>query len=208
MVVKAELKVQLFANDVLVAESDDAELWRRVFSSMQGKAVLPPEDQMDGSDEEGEEEAPARPMRRKHPRPDGPVEAFAAELGVGIDDVTGACSPDLTSPFIHLDQRYWEALKKNAGQRGRTAIGPTALAATLLCLWFKHAEIAGNPSLKQCTEVLRTIHLRDTNTARTLRNSDWLQTRGENVIINPAQWSKAVRVATAYCLKKAPKDVE
>jgi hypothetical protein len=214
MAVKAQLKVQLFADAVLVAESDDQQLWRAVFGAVQaGKSELVDTGHRDerslNSREENDGSAlQDRPARRRDPRPDGPIASFAEELGVRADDVVGACSPENSAPFIHLDQRYWEALKTNAGLRGRTAISPTALAATLLILWFKHAGLEGNPTVHQCKEVMKTINLEDQNAARSLRNADWLQERSGSVIINPALWSQAVRVAKAYCLKKAPKDVE
>lgn len=203
MAVTAKLALKLFANDVVVAESEDPDLWRRVFTAVQsGKAGSLPDKEDFG------EETDRPTQRKKRTSAEGPVSSFADELGVDVDEVIGACLPSTDAPYIQLDQRYWEALRRNTGSRGRDAIAPIALAGTLLALWFKHAGIGGNPTIQQCQDVLRTINLRDQNAARSLRNADWLQTRNNGVVINPAQWSQAVRVAKGYCLKQAPKALE
>lgn len=207
MAVTAKLNVKLLADTVVVAESDDAELWRRVFAAIQtGKPMLGSHD--DGGDEQDESRAEEVLVKKGRRRSDGPLNAFAEELGVDVNEMVGACAPETAEPYIRLDQRYWEALRLKTGSRGRTSIAPVVLAGTLLCLWFKHAGMDGNPTIQQCQTVLATINLRDQNAARSLRNADWLQTRGGTVVINPAQWSQAVKVAKAYCLKKAPKEVE
>jgi hypothetical protein len=199
MAVKAQLSIQLFADAVLVAESDDHELWRRVFAAIQtGKAVV--------ADNDGSDRSTPSPKRILDP--DRPTAAFAAELGVSEEELIGACGPTAQPPFVHLDQRYWEALRAKTGSRGIDAIAPVALAATLLAMWFKHGQIEGPPTVQQCQVTLETIGLRDQNAARSLRNAEWLQTRNGSVLINPAQWSQAVRIARAYCLKKSPRELQ
>jgi hypothetical protein len=133
--------------------------------------------------------------------------AFAAELDVTEEELTGACGPEVEPPYIHLDQRYWEALRKQTGSRGIDAVAPVVLAATLLAIWFKHG-VGGSPTVRQCQEVLSTIGLRDQNAARSLNNAEWLQARNGSVQINPARWSQAVRIAKAYCVKKSPKELQ
>src|SRR6266850_4249996 len=198
MAVKAQLSVQLFADAVLVAESDDQELWRNVFAAIQtGKAAIA-----------DEEERQVAGHSRKALVSDSEVAAFAAEVGVTEAELVGACRPQGQTPFIHLDQRYWEALRDRTGSRGIDAVAPASLAATLLSMWFKQVEIAGSPTVQQCQEVLMTIGLRDQNAARSLRNADWLQTRNGTVQINPARWSHALRIVKAYCLKKSPKELQ
>src|SRR5881628_100012 len=59
------------------------------------------------------------------------IEAFAAEVGATVAEVIGACSPSSTSPYLHLDQHCWEALKKNTPIKGPGSVSPTTLAATL-----------------------------------------------------------------------------
>jgi hypothetical protein len=209
MAVTAKLNVKLFADTVIVAESDDAELWRRVFAAIQkGNPAFGGNGGAGKQDDELEERDEETSVKKGRRSGDGPLNAFAEELGVDVNEVVGACAPETTEPYVRLDQRYWEALRVKTGSRGRTAIAPVALAGTLLCLWFKHAGLDGNPTIQQCQAVLLTINLRDQNAARSLHNADWLQTRGGTVVINPAQWSQAVKVAKAYCLKKAPKEVE
>jgi hypothetical protein len=201
MAVTATLKIQLTADSVVIAESDDPRLWHSVFSAIQL-----------GSSEVAEE-----PLNNKHLADKGDDQngkggtandgsalgAFAAALGIQVAEATGACAPTTDAPFITLDHRYWEALKNNTGSRGPGSIAPVALAATLLCIWFKHAEL-GTPTVAQCQPVLRTINLTDKNPARSFRNANWLQPRSGSVFINPARWSQAVRVAKAYCLQKPP----
>lgn len=206
MTVKAKLKIQLLANSVVVAESEDRMLWQRVLGAIQkGIAVKGGDGSMDLTEDEGLLDEPLTPKKKDASKG---VAAFAKELVVPIDELVGACSPSKDAPFLHLDARYWEALRDNTGSRGRSAVAPIGLAGTLLGLWFKHADIQGHPTVQQCQDVLNTIGLRDQNSSRSLRNTDWLQNRSGSVVINPAQWSTAVRVAKAYCLKIAPKDVE
>ena len=201
MTVKAQLRVQLFADSVLVAESDDQLLWRSVFAAIQSgqkeiATVGDVETQL----------SPEKPQRDAGPRT--PIAMFAAEIGVADDELVGACHPQSVAPYIQLDQRYWEALRNKTGSRGIDAIAPITLAATLLAVWFKHLQITAGPSIQQSQDVLATIGLRDLNAARSLRNAEWLQTRNSAVQINPARWSHAVRIVKAYCLMKAPKELQ
>jgi hypothetical protein len=205
MAVTAKLSLTLFADDLLVAESEDQQLWRRVFGAIQTDK---PETLPDDEGEEVGDSAGETKKRKSVGSAPGPLQAFAEELGVDVKDLVGACSPSSTTPFIELDQRYWEALRKNTGSRGRDAIAPVTLAGTLLALWFKHSSFSANPTVQQCQDVLATINLRDQNAARSLKNAEWLQTRNGGVVINPAQWSQAVRVAKGYCLKQAPKELD
>ncbi len=198
--VRATLSIRLFANEVLVAESDAPDLWQRVFAAIAaGKGdshanVLPRTQSM-------------RPDAAPHGRAaePGPVGAMATEIGVSSEVLVGACAPSDQPPYLHLDAHCWEAIKRNFGPRGPTAVSPTALAATLLAIWNHHRG-AGSPSVSDCLAVLRTIHLRDPNTARSLRNCEWLQTRGGTVVVNPAQRSRALRIARAYCSKSGPEE--
>jgi hypothetical protein len=203
MALTAALKVQLLAETLVVAESDDPQLWQSVFAAIHsGKSTVNAKTADSGPSEKEEN------TKHHEPQPeDGPLAKFARELGIGTEEVVGACAPDREPPFVRLDQRYWEALRNNTGSRGRSSVAPVALAATLLCLWFKHAGL-GSPTVRQCQEVLGSINLRDLNPSRSLRNAEWLQARNGNVVVNPAQWSQALRIAKAYCLKTAPKEAE
>lgn len=200
MTVKASLKIVLMANDIEIAESDDKVLWQNVFTAInQGTNQI----QVSLSGQEGG----AVPLTGS----DSPaltsvngvesLKKFSAELGITQAEVEGALAPTLDAPYIHLDPHCWEALKKNTPPRGPQAIAPIALAGTVLALWFRHAGIDGIPTSKQCQAVLKTIHVSDKNAGRSLKNTEWLQTRGNGIVINPALRSRAIAVARAYCTK-------
>jgi len=128
---------------------------------------------------------------------------LAQELG--LDDpalVVGAASPSATAPFLHLNQHCWEALKKNTPRRGTLAVGPSVLAATLLVLWFEHISPKIKPSLANVNAVVGTISITDRNGPRSLKNCEWLQYRNAQVLPNPAERSRAIAVAKAFCSKK------
>jgi hypothetical protein len=198
--VRATLSIRLFANEVLVAESDAPDLWQQVFAAITaGKA-------------DSRVDALSRAQTKRLDSPpqgkigeSGPVSAMAAEIGVSSDVLIGACSPSNQPPYLHLDAHCWEAIKRNFGTRGPTSVSPTALAATLLAIWNQHRGSEA-PLVSDCLAVLRTIHLRDPNTARSLRNCEWLQARGGAVVVNPAQRSRALRIARAYCSKSGAEE--
>ncbi len=207
MKVTASLRIQLMADNVLVAESEDAELWRRVFTAIQrGSSASHGTEGLDDFSEDAQRTAGQR-VNSSSKGGEG-IEGLALEVGVQPEDLEGACGPRAEAPFIHLDEHYWEALKSKTPVRGPSSISPLALAGTMLCVWFKYAKIASSPTMEQCQAVLRTINLRDANAARSIRNCSWLQARDGGVIINPAQRSKAVRLIKAYCLRKAPSELE
>ena len=190
MKIKKNLKVKLFAGNELVTESSDPNLWGRVLSAITGGAsqVLNQNLEVDIDTD----------ISTK-------VEKFAKELGVSVDEVQGACSPSNKEPYLHLDEHYWEAFQRNHNVMGRGAISHLQVAATLLTLWFKHIK-KGKPTAEQAQVVLNTINLKDTNFKRTLGRSSWLQYRDNNISINPAEISKAVGVAKAYCTKTSLED--
>jgi hypothetical protein len=204
MAVKASLKIILMANDVEIAESVDSVLWQSVFA-----AITQGSSQVSGIQSGN---PASQTLVDKNSNKNGsvlannsggatPIGKFAFELGVTTEEIEGALGPTNVEPFIHLDPHCWEALKKNTPARGPQAVAPIALAGTVLALWFKHAGIDGLPTIKQCQAVLNTIHTRDANAARSLKNTEWLQSRGNGIVINPAQRSRAVALATSYCRK-------
>jgi len=201
MAVMAQLRIQLLAETVVVAESDDAELWRRVFTAIQtgtprlGQPVTgisgtgsAPEDGAETSAEKMNLEGSA-------------VGRFAAELKIDVEDMVGSSDPSTNAPYIHLNPHNWETLKKNTPERGPTAIAPITLAGTLLALWFDIAKL-GTATVGQATAVLDTIKLPTNNTRRGLENCPWLTLRGNSITVNPSQRSRAIRVARAYCTMK------
>ena len=207
MSVKATLKIQLTADSVVVAESEDAELWRKVFSVIQRGTSSGPDELNEENEKNFLSESSSSP-EKAHVLPEKGVKAFAAEVGVSADEIEGACGPTMDAPFIRLDEHYWEGLKSKTAVRGPSSVSPLSLAGTILCVWFKHAGIAGSPTIDQCQSVLTTINLRDANAARSLRNCSWLQGRDNRILINPAQRSKAIRLVKAYCLRKSPAGIE
>lgn len=188
MAVKASLKIQLFANDVLVAESEDEQLWRKVLAAIQQGGES---SELTGFDDEdiggGGKATGAR--------------ALADAIGATQVQVAGACDPTTVSPYLHLDAKCWEAFRKNTPDRGRGAISPSQMVATLLCLWFKHGNLEGRPTQAQTLEVLDGIGVKDGNASRSIKNCAWLQTRSDGLQINPAETSQAERVAIAFVTK-------
>jgi hypothetical protein len=202
MTIKAKLTVRLLADTVLVAESNDEDLWKRVLSAIHGgtsggefvvgehpnKVITPPSLQS--------------PLAEKS----GGVKALAKEIEVVESEVDGALSPTHEAPFITLDVKLWETFKKANPPRGRNAISPIVLSGTILCLWFKCAGIEGRPTQKQAQDVLHEIGERDKNPSRAVKNCEWLQSRGDGLQLNPARYSKAINLAKAFVLGKAYQD--
>ena len=188
--VKANLKIQLLANDMLVAESSDDTLWRKVLAAMQGTDEAP------NSDELRDEAASMDALSGKEQKG---LAGFAADLGLDADTVEGACSPSDEAPFIHLDDHCWESFKKNTPPRGPKSVSSINLAVTLLCLWFKHSDREGNPSQAEAQAVLGTIGISENNPSRAVKNCEWLQSRENGIRINSAKISKAKAIAKAYC---------
>lgn len=193
MAVKANLKIQLFADKVMVAESDDEHLWRKVLASMQGAAST---DVLEENDEDIDLEQP-NPIKAKG------ISGLAKTLGVKVSVLTGACEPTNEPPYLHLDVKCWASFKKNTPARGSNAIAASQLAGTLLCLWFTYGGIAGRPTQAQTLEVLDGIGVIDNNSSRAIKNCAWLQSRQDGIQINPAEISKAEAVAKAFVTKQA-----
>ena len=201
MAVTAKIKVQLLANEVIVAESDSAALWHAVFRAIEeDKPLIIPGASPDGDKKKHESELPG--SARESERPGTAIGRFAQELGVSTEVVEGACSPTTQAPYIHLDKHCWEKLKKNTGARGPTAVTPVVLAATLLVLWWKRAKIEGQPSMSDVGPVLASIDLEPFNLKRSIDNCRWLQVRNGAISLNPARTSNAIAVAKAYCTQQ------
>ncbi len=92
-------------------------------------------------------------------------------------------------------------MKKQVPERGSLAIPPIVTAATLLTLWFHKAGL-GTATQAQAKAVLATINVTDPNASRSIQNTSWLQGRsGGQIILNPAEVSKAVKLAKYFCTK-------
>jgi hypothetical protein len=194
MAVKANLKIQLFANDVVVAESDDKNLWRRVLAAMQGATELP-----ENEEEELQDNGSGRSTGGRSAKG---AAGLAKELGVTVTQIVGACGPSADAPYLALDRKCWETFKRNTAARGPSAVSATQLAGTVLCLWFEHGGVEGRPTQAQAKEVLNALGASDKNSSRSIKNCAWLQGRGGGIQINPAEISKAQAVARAFVLKQ------
>jgi hypothetical protein len=195
--VKATLTVVLKANEVVVAEVEDAVLWQKVLTAINGGT----------SALTGDLEHKDTPPGGTNPNNFGkltdtsPLATLAQQLAIDPDLVQGACAPTLEPPYLHLDLHCWEEMRKHVPQRGILAIPPIVAAATLLALWFNKAGLS-NPTQAQAKLVLGTINLDDPNASRSIQNTTWLQGRsGGQFVLNPAEISKAVKLAKCFCSK-------
>jgi hypothetical protein len=195
--VKAKLRVLLLADNVEVADSTDEALWQATLAAIAGKGISPVAQAPQGFQVTG---SSAEPLQRETDHPPTATDSFAKELGLTADEVTGACDPMDHPPYIHLNAHYWEALKRNTPQRGIGAVGPAKLAATLLALWSRHCRF-GVPTSGHVQDVLDTIHLADKNPGRAIQSCEWLQMRAGGIVLNPAETSRALALARAYCTK-------
>ena len=200
--VKAALSVILKANEVVVAEVEDAILWQQILTAIQsGKSNLQevpnPENLSNRPPSDNADQIKSGNVSRPG---SSPLDSLAAQLGIDRALVEGACSPTADPPYMHLNAHCWEEMKKQLPGRGKTAIAPIVAAVTMLLLWFQKAEL-GNPTQSNAQAVLATISLSDPNASRSIGNADWLQLRPGQVVLNPAEISKAVKLMKCFCMK-------
>jgi hypothetical protein len=111
----------------------------------------------------------------------------------------GALSPTTQTPYLTLDVHCWEKMKKQLVGTGVSSIAALAVAGTLLVIWCRIAGLE-SPTQSQAQAVLATIEVRDKNASRSIRNASWLQSRpGGQILINPAENSKALLLARCFC---------
>ena len=194
---KPELIVRLLAGDTVVDESTDAALWQRVLAAIRGIEPLP-----DATRAVTARQDPLEPPSPPALSSGAPIAAFARELDVTEQEVMGGLGPQQEEPYIHLDEKYWESLKKNTPKRGPGGVSAYVLAATALVLWQRHGR---TPDVTTATAkaVCDRIHLSDANGYRSIANCHWLQSRGGRLVPNPHQISHGIRLLNAYC-KKGP----
>jgi hypothetical protein len=195
MSITATLKVVLLANEVPVAESEDAALWQHVLGRINGTFSSHTPGGL-VSDAGGTSDAP-----EKQSGSGDPVAAFASQLGVNATKVLGACSPKATKPYLHLDAHFWAAFRTNFSSTGRNAVSGTVLAATLLVLWRPHAGIERITS-SDVQGVLETVNGDSSTIARSVQRCSWLQLRDDQIQLNPAEIARAELIARAFCLKQ------
>jgi len=192
MAIKARLTLILKADDVTVAESDDPEIWQAAFEAIQaglGDSTFQKADD-DLTEWVPEEERVA-------------IRSLANDLDVSVKDVLASCHPRMMPPYLFLNRRYWEAFKRQTPERGRNAVSNAVLAMTLLLLWAEKINL-DRVSQRDGMAVLRAISAGDEHASRAIENCSWLQRSSGRVVINPDEISKAVAVARAFCLQRAP----
>ena len=191
--IKADLEIRLLAGDLVVAVTRDRVLWQRVLAAIAGSDAADTTDiDISHLSETTETEDESKT---------DPIHGLADELEVPPAVIQTALAPSLDSPYIHLDSRTWEAFKRNFPTRGRLAVSATALALTALALWFDRLGV-DPPKINQAQKVLNTIHVQGKNPSRSVKNCDWLQQRGNTVIVSPADISRALAVLRAFCMKQ------
>lgn len=205
----AKLTVVLKADDAIVAQSEDAELWQQLLGVIQrGEKLAVPARGGDGGGR-GED------MSRRRDSDDFDsgggadvaVQKFARSLNVSVAELEGALAPSREAPYLHLNEHNWEAFKKNVPPRGAAAISSAGLAGTMLALWIREAKLDVPATQALAAQVLGTIHQRDPNASRSINNTRWLQARaGGSFVVNPAEISRAQEVVRAFCQKRAPGD--
>lgn len=204
MAVKAKLKVRVLADDVVIAESEDPAFWQSVLSAIHSESASIPVAKPAPPTEATP--TPPTPLRNRHDH--GGVAGFAEALGLDPDAVQGACAPEESPPYMHLDHHYYEAFRRNTPRRGRSAIPNVTLAGTLLALWFKHAKLENGVEVGHIQQVLQNLSVDGPNAARSLKNCPWLQYRSSRVSLNPAKISDAVAVARAFCAQQPVSEAE
>jgi len=196
MVLKARLRLILMADAVVVAETEDPQIWQAAFEAIQGGIEASAFDarqarpEVDSIDWVPEEERVA-------------IHAFADELDVQVKDVMAACHPRTIAPYIFLNKLHWEAFKRQIPERGRNSISNAVLAATLLLLWAEKINLE-RVSLRDAMAVLRAIAARDEHASRAVDNCPWLNRGYNRMTLNPDEISKAIAIGRAFCLKQAP----
>ncbi len=203
--VSATLKVVLYAEKVVVAESEDAALWRKVLAAIQGAddSSITPRHEDGGkvdTDQRARSSALADSGSTQTGKQSTSISKFAAEIGASVEEVQAACDPSLNEPYLILDHDAWAAFKNQLGERGPNAVSPAVAAATLLALWFKNSGVEANATQAQAQVVLNKIHVRDSNPARGIKRAEWLQPRaGGQVIITPTKIARARTFARCFC---------
>ena len=195
MAIKARLRLILTADDVVVAESDDARIWQAAFQAIQGANIeqvlgTKPIDQEEGIDWVPEEERSA-------------ILSLASDLGIEPQALLSACHPRMIAPYIFLNKRYWEAFKHQTAERGRTAVSNAVLAISLLLLWGEKINLE-RVALRDGMAVLKVIAARDEHASRAVENCPWLQKTMGKIVLNPEKISRAIAVAQAFCTQSAP----
>jgi len=199
---KSDLKVALYAGDVLMFESDDPILWREVLSQMNRNPLLSVKDDKETLKSKN---SPPFESATANPRTGSELEKFAQQLGTSIPHVEASCSPTLATPYLHLDAHHWAAFRRKYPSKGIGSVSNIAITATLLCLWLKHIKGAAAPTISDCQKVLKSVGFQEANAKRSLSNCTWLQYRDGAISISSLEIERAIEVARSYCERDASK---
>lgn len=199
MAIKARLKLILAADDVVIAESDDPNIWQAALQAIQGANIEQVLGAKNSDQDEGigwvpEEERVA-------------ILSLSDELGIDTRDLLSACHPRMIAPYIFPNKHYWEAFKHQTAERGRTAVSNAVLAVTLLLLWAEKIHLE-RVTLRDGMAVLRAISARDDHASRAVENCPWLQRTSGRIVLDPEKISRAIAIARAFCTRTAPEWAE
>ena len=193
---KAKLKIKLYADEKLIVESEDSNLWQYAMSRiLHGSSD---EQNYVQSHNTATTANVSPPSHGSHSGSD-PVLKFASEIGITVEEAQGACQPSLESPYITLNKRNWENFIRSTPSRGTGSVSKLGLVGALLCLWHDCAGLEEEPRVSDCQRILKTIKLFEANPTRSFENSPWLMKRGRGISINPARTSHALEIAKNYC---------
>ena len=198
---KARLVVVLKADEVVVAESDDALLWQRVLKAINSGASDLRSEAQERTEAARENNVAALRDAGLDGQGGDRLADFAGQLGLPVNLVKGACDPSESEPYLHLDMHNWSAVKSQLPKRGALALSPIVVASTLLGLWSRVAGLP-NPTQAQAQKVLATINVIDKNPSRGIKGATWLQARaGGQVLINAAHIERAILLGKCFCSK-------
>jgi hypothetical protein len=182
------------ANEVTVGEIESPHLWQRVLREVHGG--LSPDAERPLTHIESED---IRPNASSTKNSGKAADRLAQSLQIERSQLEGALSPTTQTPYLTLDVHCWEKMKKQLVGTGVSSIAALAVAGTLLVIWCRIAGLE-SPTQSQAQAVLATIEVRDKNASRSIRNASWLQSRpGGQILINPAENSKALLLARCFC---------
>ncbi|MBE0634873.1 hypothetical protein IH601_02605, partial [Candidatus Bipolaricaulota bacterium] len=183
MGIKAQLKLILQADNIVIAESDDPKIWQAAFQAIQGADVETVLGISAGRKDRGIDWIPEEERSA--------ILSLAGDLDVDPQDLLSACHPRMIAPYIFLNKHYWEAFKHQTAQRGRTSVSNAVLALTLLLLWGEKIHLE-RVALRDGVAVLRTIVARDDHASRAVDNCPWLQRASGRIALNPEKISRAI----------------
>jgi len=193
--IRSNLRVVLYAGEQVIAEVEDPVLWQRILAVMTKQSEGEDLGLIGTNEDSTFPEIESQDIDMNQP---DLVNSFAKELGLHTADLEGACDPTQQSPFIRLDKRSWAAWRSRTPEKGRKAVSPEAIVATLLTLWL--AKLGKSiVTFKQIRDVLNDVGITSKNMGRSINNCKWLQTRPNgNVRLHPSHIELAINAAKSF----------